>query len=150
MARVINSMIEGLNSKEQLPKYVLVVMDKDLIENVNYFEFGLADIMDECVFWMVKEANKLFEIRREDLRRRKPGALSTATEPRLVWLAMIQHPMVHDNFKKVYSKRSKFNKALEDAVSRFKYHHIMFVDGLMEAAHFDTTWRLTAAGKEEM
>ena len=32
MARVINWVIEGLNSKERLPKYVLIMLDKDLID----------------------------------------------------------------------------------------------------------------------
>ena len=90
MARIVNAAIEGLNSKERLPKYLLIILDKDLLQELNYFEFGLTEALEECLFWLVKQFDKVFEIHRDDLRRKKPGALSTATEPWIIWLAMLQ------------------------------------------------------------
>ena len=119
MARVVNATIEGLNSKEHLPKYVLVLLDKDLIENLNYFEYGISELLDTCVYWLVKEFNRMFEARREDIHQKKPGALSTATEPRIIWVAMLPRPMVQDEHKLLYTNRSKFNKSLEDTVAKF-------------------------------
>ena len=73
MARIINAMIKGLNSKEKLPKYLVVFIDKDLIEALDYFEYGITEALDECMLWMVKQTSRLFEIRHEDIRLKKPG-----------------------------------------------------------------------------
>ena len=151
LARVLNSVIEGLNNKERLPKYVVVLLDKDLIENLDYFDYGIAEVLDECVYWLVKEINKAFETRRDDLRSKRAGALGTATEPCIIWLAMIQHPIVNDGrMKEIYSKRGKFNRALKDAVCKFRYHHIMYTENMVECGHFDQIGKLTLKGKQEM
>ena len=151
MARVINSIIEGLNSKERLPKYVLILLDKDLIESLDYFVFGISEALDDCVSWLVKQVNKLFEIRCEDLCSKKPGALSTATERRVIWLAMLHRNLVADNrMKQIYNKKSKFNRALEEAITQHRYHHIMYLDSVVESSHYDSLGKLTARGKTEM
>ena len=151
MVRIINSTLEGLNNKERLPKYVLMMLDKDLIENLDYFDFGVTEILDDCLYWLVKEINKIFEIRRDDLKSKKLGSLSTATEPRVIWVAMIHRPIIQDErMKEIYNKRSKFNRALSAAVTRFRYHHIMYIDNVCEESHFDRIGKLTAKGKSEM
>ena len=150
MARVLNSIIEGLNCKERLPKYVVILLDKDLIESLDYFDFGISEALEECVFWLIKEVNKLFEIRRDDIRGKRPGVLGTATKPRVIWVAMLQRPIVNDAcMKEIYSKRNKFNRSLEEGVNKFRYHHILFTDNVVETTHFDGLGKLAAKGKTE-
>ena len=38
LARVINSLIEGLNERPQLPRYVVVMLDKDVIDEIDVWE----------------------------------------------------------------------------------------------------------------
>ena len=148
MAKIVNPVVEGLNSKERLPKYVLILVDKDLIENLNYFEYGIADVLDDCMLWFVHEINKIFELKHEDLQLKKPGTLSTATEPRVIWTTMITRPTIDDQYyHNIYSKKGKFNKAIEKAVMKFRYHHVMYIESLTESAHFDNSGCLTANGK---
>ena len=133
-----------------MPKYVFVVINKDILQEINYFDFGVADLLDECMQWLVKQFDKIFEIQREDLTVKKSGALATATEPRIVWLAMIQHLLINNHFKHVYNKRGKFNRAVKDAIRKYRYHHIMYLDNLTDQSHFDQTGKLTGRGKYEM
>ena len=50
----------------------------------------------------------------------------------------------------VFTLRSKFNRVLEDVLADFRLHHIMYLDGTVQAHHFDTAGDLTANGKIEM
>ena len=85
------------------------------------------------------------------MRSKKPGSLSTATEPRVIWLAMITRPRVTDpHLISIYNKTGKFNRALEDSVAMHRYHHIMYLENVDQSPHFDTLGKLTAKGKTEM
>ena len=152
MAKMFNAILEGLNSKEKLPRYVLVMLDKDLIQNLNYFDYGEYNMFTMCLKWLVKNIGRVFEERREDLRWKKPGSLSNATEPRIIWLTMITRPIIMGDeiFGKIFSAKAKFNKVLEAVLFENKYNHIMFVDNVYEKHHFDKYGELTNAGKSEM
>ena len=50
-ARVYNALIEGLNEKVRLPKYILVMLDKDAIEGVMYriYDCGFKMVFRESI-----------------------------------------------------------------------------------------------------
>ena len=150
LAKILNSTAEGLNNKPKLPRYVLIMLDKDLIEYFNYYEYSMGDMLTDTLKWLVKELMKQFDIRRDDLRTKRPGAIGVATEPRLIWIAMIVRPQIDGPMSKIFAARSKYNRVLEDVLSEFKYNHIMYLDTMKQANLFDSQGRLTAAGKTEM
>ena len=65
-ARIINSTIEALNSSNILPKMLLVIMDKDLIESINLFDFGACKVMVQVVNWLTWQIDIL--VRRKRLQ----------------------------------------------------------------------------------
>ena len=40
IAQMINSVIKGLNSRERLPHFLVIIIDKDIIKDVNVFDYG--------------------------------------------------------------------------------------------------------------
>ena len=152
MTKWVNSVIEGLNSKYKLPRYVMLLPDKDLIVNLNYFQYGVKDLYTDCLTWVVNQLDRHFAARREDLKHSKPGAVSAVTEPRIIWLAMITRPKIVNDRKiaEILTMRSKFNRVLEDVLANFRLHHLMYLDGTFGEHHFDRMGELTANGRVAM
>ena len=111
MAKWLNSVIEGLNSKYKLPRYVLILPDKDLIENLNYFQYRVTELFETCLTWVIRQLDRVFTVRREALKLSKPGAVSSVSEPRVIWVAMITRPKINSDKRMgaIWSLRLKFN-----------------------------------------
>ena len=97
----------------------------------------------------MSDFNKTLATRKEDLRGKRGGAMSTAAEPRIIWASIIRWPFnMHDDVKPIYKLVRKANEVLEDMVRKYdKYAHIIYIESLTELRHFDTTRKLTASGK---
>ena len=60
--RVINSFVEGLNENQKLPKYVLVILDKDLVEAVLPCDFGIKIKFESMISYIMREFNKFVAV----------------------------------------------------------------------------------------
>ena len=76
MARILNSFVKLLNAKHHLPRYVIIIIDKDWFENSGFVEYGAGDSICKVVNWWMKEFNKFVEIRKDQIYSKKPGALA--------------------------------------------------------------------------
>ena len=56
-AQIINSLIEALNECDHLLRYLIIVPDKDLISDIDVFEFRVSKVVSDVVQWMLKEIN---------------------------------------------------------------------------------------------
>ena len=54
IARTFNVVVEGLNNKKCLPRFLIVVVDKDIIKDVNIFEYGASKAIVKNVEWLVR------------------------------------------------------------------------------------------------
>ena len=87
LAKIINALAKALNDKEneyQLPKYVIIILNKDLLINAEVSEFEVAKTIEDCLKWLLININLMLETHKEDLMKKHPGAVPTATEPRLI------------------------------------------------------------------
>ena len=128
-ARVYNALVEALNEKVRLPKYILIILDKDAIEGVMYriFDCGFKVVFREAIEWLIRNIEKALAMRKEDLRNKKPCALSTSAEPRLIWVTFLIRPHnLHHSVTDMYKLVKKSNQVLEECVERFnRYNHIL-------------------------
>ena len=53
-ARAINSLIDVVNVKKCLPKYLLVIMDKDLVNDLDVFDPDASESTSDLVQWFVR------------------------------------------------------------------------------------------------
>ena len=90
--RIYNTIVEAMNNYERLPKYILILLDKDLIESLKTCDYGAKITMEGAVIWLIERLDKTLYWRKEDIRNKKPGALTGPGEPRLIFVAIVDRP----------------------------------------------------------
>ena len=59
MGRILNSLIDDVNNQERLPKYLVVALDKDLINDIDNFDEETVWTIREITSWMVRQINMI-------------------------------------------------------------------------------------------
>ena len=95
MNRILNNVAKGLNERLRLPKYIFVIMDVDILNCINFYDYTMGKTFHRCVQWIVKNVNHLLAIRRDDLKAKKPGVFHD--DPRLIWINVINRPIIRDH-----------------------------------------------------
>ena len=54
-SRILTAFTNAMNKKFKLPKYVIVVPDKDLLQEMNYFNFGISRLLGITTNWLAKQ-----------------------------------------------------------------------------------------------
>ena len=125
---MVNSLVEGLNKYTQLPRYIFMIPDKDVITScLRDFDFGVNKILDDFLSYMFRQINKVIERRRIDLMYKRPGALPSSFEPRIIWVTMINRPfddMINSD-QEMRVCMTKFNSCLNDLIRRERYMYVM-------------------------
>ena len=98
-------MTVGLKVTDKLPKYILLVMDNDLIKCINYTKPDAIDIYDACIWWLLGEYHDMISNRKEILPRKAKKYLY----PQLFVVALPQHKYFVDN-----QAWHKMNKCIEN------------------------------------
>ena len=149
LAWVVNAFAKGLNDQRppHLPRYLLIMLDKDLLQNLGIYDYGLSKTIEVMLKWLLININMMIEVRKQDLMKKKPGALSTSSEPRLIWVQMVKCPETTAN-KQIFSLSKKFNSILEEVISGDKRSHIMkiHIDTSENSSNFDRYGGITHTG----
>ena len=85
---------------------------------------------------MVKEIKKSIEIRLDDLHKKRPRAILTSAEPRIIWIKTISRPSNSTN-KEVFSLISKFNRYVQSALKHDSHSHWLTTKDVNEQFHFE-------------
>ena len=106
LVRLQNTFASAMNKNPLLPKYVLVVLDDDLITYMNYKGTGVAVLLGEWVTWLVKTFQELIKKRKEQL----PNKSKKENMPCMYWCAA----PTHVNFSlERNTLRKKYNQCVE-------------------------------------
>ena len=150
LSRILNAVAKALNERVRLPKYVLVIPDLDILSTINFYDFGMPTTFQKCAQWLVKQVVRFFQIRYEDLKSKRPGAVCGNT--RIIWLNIINRPSIknHPNPDRVklLAGRERFNTALNDVICDMRYNHAMVIDTLTEVNHFTQFGNLSQYGQQ--
>ena len=140
--RLIYAFIDALNTYHQLPQYLIVIPDKDLL--VGPDKSAISIIMGAILHYIIKQIDLFIERRHTDLLAKKPGALLDDKFPKIVWVRMAKRPKIAHH---LYALRSKFNAILEERLTDGKAdnHYIISID--VDLNEFDFVGNLTSAGK---
>ena len=117
LARIFNAFIEGMNSRKRLPKYIVLLMDKDFIINNNYYNYGASQVIESSLHWLAKQIHIKLRQRKLDLFDKKPGTL-LIEDTKVIWVKMIKRPYgCMQEFDRIFALRNCFNNALENVLS---------------------------------
>ena len=149
IGRIYNSMVFGLNENTFLPKYVIFIIDQDIITCGNIYNFGSGTAIEMQLKHLVKEIKRWLMARREDLKFRRPGALAPSMEPRLIWVEMIRRPYTEEPRQaNILKQRKKFNEILSSILMYEKYMYLMQIPVELSSRNFLPNGNLTQEGKD--
>ena len=146
MANIINALIKGLNEENFLPKYVLVVLDIDLLWHINHWEGGLMALTGTVVNWITNQMIRTVEVRKDDLTKVYTGTAIDG-EPLFVWVKMFNRIKQSSN-NPLFAVRDKYNRAIEEILAAKRGHYIIDINNAMQdPAYFDEFNQLNPAGQ---
>ena len=119
--RVINSLIEMVNTKKHLPKYLVVTLDKDIVNDLDVFQENAPRSVQDLTSWVVRQIDMVIRHRRQDILEKRPGALPDNYQTKVIYVKMLRRiGRFHENSRMagVCNLRAKFNDALNDAVAK--------------------------------
>ena len=150
-ALVINSVIEGLNTREKLPKIMLIVLDKDIIQNLDQLDYGVYKQLSAVVNWLTCQIDIAIRQKRLQLCEKKPGAVFNQRFPAVIYVSMLCRIKRYNRKHKIATAcalRRKFNDILNESAARLN-HHVMNISNCSSPDHFDQFSNLTHKGKSE-
>ena len=116
VSRLCNVLVTALIDRVILLKWVIIVMDDDLIKYTQFDDdFGVADSFSRLIDNVMKEHLKSLAIHKEYL----PQKAKCKGIPQILWIEAPLHDAFNNN-----SSRSKFNTCLNEVV---KFHADMHV-----------------------
>ena len=146
IAKTFNKLVAKMNNRTMLPKYMIIALDKDIIENLKQDDFGIQNLMHDAVHWLARNFEISLDLRRADIKEKNPGALWSSAEPRLVWVKMITRPMIK-NRGHIFSHCKKFNDIIEDLIHTYKHTHVLPVEFPDNKKLFERSGNLTNKGR---
>ena len=147
VARIVNSLIEALNTKDRLPRFIIVIPGKNVVSDINVFEFGASRVLADITRWMVRQISILVHRKKMELTTRKPGAVFF-NDPRIVFVRMIRRQdsyPIGSKMDKICGLRAKFNDALNEAITNTD-QHILTINSCHTVDHFDKWGNLSVRG----
>ena len=149
LTRIINALLDKLNEEEKLPRYIIIILDKDIIEEAFFYDFGVKYILKNLITWIQRNIDLCIETCKEDIRGKRPGSLTSAIEPRYIWVTPLHRPPNLAK-KSIFSLVNKCKETMEYIMAREQHCHIMTIKSVNEYAHFDHWGSLTSIGKEQL
>ena len=127
-----------------LPRYILIILDKDLLENITVLDFGISKTIEDIIKQFLINFNQAIEVRKDDITGKWLGVLLTLSEPRLIWVQMVKHPFVPNS--KVFALAKKFNTILEETIAGDCRSHILKPHVVLDDNNFDRNGNLSPEG----
>lgn len=149
IGRIINAFIKGLNERDRLPKFLVVTLDKEIIDDLNYFDFGAAKGLATHIQWLVKHIDIMVRRKKLQIIEKRPGAV-VDSHPTVIYTTMIRRV---DHFKQgsrmeaICSLRPKFNELLSEIVTK-SGHKLLTIKGCNTSDHFNRWGDLSPLSKE--
>ena len=143
LARLINSQIYGLNKYERLHRFMVIMIDNDLIKTINSTANGSTMTLGMSLEWLIKEYEKAVDRKKNMMREIKPGSVNPG-EPKFIWVKGIFRPLGH-NF---HVARDKFNEVLQDILATRRDSYFLDPSKYLDDSNYSRLGDLSMTGKE--
>ena len=163
LTRILSSLTEGFNRREKLPRYIMFIIDKDLLESLTPLEdFGVTEGITALFNWVAKLCERLVCTRKDNLLDHRMGAVCYDTK--ICWLKMIQRPFISyspavnkerfdrstskyfERVSQVLGSRRKNNAAIDELALKMN-HYVVEIKDFNAYQDFDKFGKLTKLGK---
>ena len=120
--RLINSVVEALNDADRLPHFLIIAVDKDILNDFQEFEYGIASNLSAVINWITRQIEILVCRKKSQIAEKKPGAIGAESDPTVIFIDMIQCPQMRSEgeamarLRKILDLCYKFNSILHEAI----------------------------------
>ena len=147
--RIINALIQVTNGKNaRLPKYLIVMPDKNILEDFSDPENLKTKTLQMSVDWFVRQINSTIKRKKLDLYDKKPGAVSGTTQILFVHMLRSYGTFKESKLSQILDLRPRSNDALNDAVAKVD-QRILTINSCNTYEHFNSKANLSLKGKTE-
>ena len=123
ISRVVNSFAKGISSNKKLPKYMVIVLDNDLIEYLGYTQFGVSGLLGEWIDYLAKTLDAYVTEKKAQL----PSKPVKRDWPLVYWVQAPHHRWFTDN-----PLQSKFNNTLDATPKLYKNMHFVKIKNVWD------------------
>ena len=148
LTRMNNAIVEKLNAEAKLPKYIIFIVDTEIIEMAGIYDFGIRDLLKDCLIWLSDNIVSNIETRIQDIKSKRPGVIFADDEPKMIWVGAVARPTIQARKEDVFSLITKFNKMIMDMVATRDKHFYANLETITDMSCFDMLGRLKPKGKE--
>ena len=146
LPRLLNPITDAFNDNHRLPKYIIIIPDKDLLMAIrNRINFGTSRVLGVTVHYLIKQIDKMIQRRMDDLMDKRPGAIAAVNakdseHPQVIWVHMLKCPkmpnttdtagLLLQDMQDIFSLRGKFNSIIEECIFEDGHgkHFIMSIE----------------------
>ena len=89
VTRVFNSLVDAINERKRFPRFLIVILDKDVINNADVFDDNILDFIRDSVNWLVKQIALFLKRKKIDILAKRPGAIY-GDDPTVIFVRMIR------------------------------------------------------------
>ena len=150
ISRILGSVTTAMNKRHRLPRFLLVIIDKDVIEDINIFQSDAVAALRDSINWLTRQIHIAIKRKRLELMERKPGTIY-GQDPSIIYVRMIRRIDLNLRRNSVKDEQfalcAKFNDALNNAVARLN-QHIMTIASCNTSSHFTHLGELSTKGKD--
>ena len=90
--RIYNSVIDSLNANDRLPRFLVVVIDKDILHDIETLDYGVAEAIAFLTNWLTRKIDIAVRRNRFQIEAKKPGAIGCHSDPVIIYVDMIYRP----------------------------------------------------------
>ena len=129
----------------------MIILDKEILETADHNNFGVHRIVEDLIDWIARNIDKTIDLRKEDIRIKRPGAIASSGEPRLIWTKMVIRPRIDDPTRGfLFAQCKKLNEIIDNIIPKYKHSHIMELNVPADDHRlFDRWGNLSAIGMEK-
>ena len=150
VATILNTLIEQFNNIHILPRFLVVIIDKDILTDIDVFDSHAISMLTDDIQWLVGQINAAVTRKKSEIIERRPGAIFTG-DPKIIFVRMLRRFEKYTSGSKLdilYGMRSKFNDCLNAAVAEID-QRMLTITSCNTRDHFDFYGNLSVKGKFE-
>ena len=108
LARIQNNLIRALANRSEIPKYIVVVLEDDVIKFLNYNDYGVSELYGKTIDYLFRELKNITT----SFKNKLPQKARRITWPFFIWLT----PTTHANYSN-NALRKKFGHEMDALIN---------------------------------
>ena len=114
VGRVRNALIKAINDNGcMMPKYIIMLLDNEMIKSVSYRGFGFSDIIHRIYSWLATQVDRAIRSVKDII----PAKSRRKYKLQVIWQAVPEHKNLADNYK-----RARTNEIIAEVLGEIPRH----------------------------